>query len=145
MRLEVREDDALEDIEVTIACPRIDHRVRRIMEAAEIEDHRLVGVCDGYARVINVADVLYAESVEGRTFLYTADKVIESPASLAELEAELASTEFVRATRQLLVNLAHLSGLRPYLNARLELALDNGEHLIASRQFAPAIKKRIGL
>ena len=43
------------------------------------------------------------------------------------------------------MNLAHVQGLRPYLNARLELVLDNGEHVIASRQFSAAIKKRIGL
>ena len=51
----------------------------------------------------------------------------------------------MRASRQLLVNLAHVKGLRPYLNARLELALDNGEHGVASRQYAPGIKHRIGL
>ena len=79
------------------------------------------------------------------TFLYTPDKVLESGLSLAELESYLESTEFVRATRQMLINLAHVQGLRPYLNARLELMLDNGERVIASRQFSPAIKKRIGL
>ena len=31
------------------------------------------------------------------------------------------------------------------VNARLELVLDNGESVIASRQYAPAIKQKIGL
>ena len=43
------------------------------------------------------------------------------------------------------MNFDHVRGLRPYLNARLELILSNGEHVVASRQYAPAIKQKIGL
>lgn len=145
MKLNVREDSSLEDIEIDIACPSIDHRVRRIIEAAEIEDKVLMGVTDGYLCKVKADDVLYAETVDGKTFLYTEGNVIEMGMTLAELEESLEDTEFIRASRQMLVNLAHVQGLRPYLNARLELALDNGERVIASRQFATTIKKRIGL
>lgn len=145
MRITVNEDPALDDVEVAISCPRIDARVRRLIEAAEIEGKSIAGLADGFLCSVGVNDVLYAETVDTKTFLYTADKVLESGLSLAELEAGLTDTEFVRATRQMLVNLAHVQGLRPYLNARLELVLDNGEHVIASRQFSPAIKRHIGL
>ena len=130
MRISVKEDPALTDIEVAISCPRIDPRVRRLVAAAEIEGMRIAGMSDGFLCTVGANDVLYAETV-GLT--------------LAGLEASLARAEFMRASRQLLVNLAHVQGLRPYLNARLELVLDNGEHVIASRQFSAAIKKRIGL
>lgn len=145
MKLSVREDLAAAEIEVTVVCPGIDQRVQRIVAAVEMEDRRLAGVADGFLRVLSAREVLYAETVDGRTFLYGEEKVYEAAATLAEIENHLAGTEFVRASRQMLVNLAHVSGMRPYLNARLELVLDNGEHLIASRQFAPTIKKRIGL
>lgn len=145
MNLNVKEDPSLDDIEVTIACPRIDRRVRRIVEAAERADLKLAGIADGYLHVVDEGDVLYIETVDGKTFLYTAEAVMESGASLSELESSLAGTEFVRATRQMVVNLAHVRRLRPYLNARLELVMDNGERVIASRQFAPLIKKRIGI
>ena len=55
------------------------------------------------------------------------------------------TSEFVRASKSLLVNFDAVRGLRPYPNARIELILENGEHLIASRQYAPAIKRKIGL
>ena len=145
MRISVKEDPALTDIEVAISCPRIDPRVRRLVAAAEIEGMRIAGMSDGFLCTVGANDVLYAETVDAKTFLYTADKAIESGLTLAGLEASLARAEFMRASRQLLVNLAHVQGLRPYLNARLELVLDNGEHVIASRQFSAAIKKRIGL
>lgn len=145
MKLNVQEDESLHDIEVSILCPKVDHRVRRIIEATEIENMKLAGMSEGYLCMVGINEVLYAETVDSSTFLYTPDKVLESGLSLAELESYLESTEFVRATRQMLINLAHVKGLRPYLNARLELMLDNGERVIASRQFSPAIKKRIGL
>ena len=45
----------------------------------------------------------------------------------------------------MLVNFDHVQGIRPYLNARLQLLLDNGEAAIVSRQYAPAIKRKLGL
>lgn len=145
MKLDVQENPELEDIEVTILCPRIDSRVCRIIKVIEQGETQIVGLSEGYLRKVPISDVLYIESVDGNTFAYTKDSVVELKLLLAEVEESLASTEFVRASRSLLVNLMHVQGMRPYLNARLELALSNGESVIASRQFAPAIKKRIGL
>lgn len=145
MKLHVTEDPNIQEAEIDIRCPRIDQRIRRVIEAAEIEDLRVAGVAEGYLRVVNASDVLYAETVDAKTFLYTTNKVLEAATTLSELEARLEGTEFVRASRQLLVNLAHVEGLRPYLGARLELILENGERVVASRQFAPIIKQRIGL
>lgn len=144
MRLSVREDPALDDIEVIIACPQVDRRVRRIVEAVEMDGMRLACTVDGYMRMVDVGQVLYAETVDGRTFLYLERDVGETGLSLAQLEEGLAGTEFVRASRQVLVNLAHVRGIRPYLNARLELLLSNGERLVVSRQFALSVKTRIG-
>uniref|UniRef100_A0A7C9NZ02 LytTR family transcriptional regulator n=1 Tax=Muribaculaceae bacterium Z82 TaxID=2304548 RepID=A0A7C9NZ02_9BACT len=144
MRLSVREDPALDDIEVTIACPQVDRRVRRIVEAVEMDGMRLACTVDGYMRMVDAGQVLYAETVDGRTFLYLERDAGETGLSLAQLEEGLAGTEFVRASRQVLVNLAHVRGIRPYLNARLELLLSNGERLVVSRQFAPSVKTRIG-
>lgn len=145
MKLTVREDTALDDIEVTIDCPHVDARVRRIIDACETAGEKLFGISDGFVRSVDMSEVLYAETVDGKTFLYTQEEVLESPATIGDLEAAFAGTEVIRATRQMLVNLRHVKGLRPYLNARLELVMDNGEHIIASRQFARDIKKRLGL
>lgn len=145
MKLTVEQDAALDDIEVHIRCPRIDSRVQRIIGAAEMEGHKFAAFVDGYLRLINHADVLYAETVDGKTFLYTTSAVLESSLSLSDIESDSTTSEFVRANRTTLVNLSHVVGLRPYLGARLEMVLDNDEHLIASRQFAPLIKKHIGL
>ena len=145
MNVTITENPALDDVEVAIACPRIDERVQRIVASLGAFDRVLIGERDGATFRVGVEDVCYAETVDGKTFLYTADAVYQTPLKLYELEERLAGTEFVRASKQMLVNFDHVASIRPALNARLQLMLDNGEAAIVSRQYAPAIKRKLGL
>lgn len=145
MNVTITENPALDDIEVSVACPRIDERVQRIVSALGAFDRALVGERDGATYRLDVDDVCYAETVDGKTLLYTADAVYQTPLKLYELEERLAGTEFVRASKQMLVNFDHVASIRPALNARLQLMLDNGEAVIVSRQYAPVIKRKLGL
>ena len=145
MNVTITENPALDDIEVSVACPRIDERVQRIVSALGAFDRALVGERDGATYRLDVDDVCYAETVDGKTFLYTADAVYQTPLKLYELEERMAGTEFVRASKQMLVNFDHVASIRPALNARLQLMLDNGEAVIVSRQYAPVIKRKLGL
>ena len=145
MNVTITEDPLLNDIEVAVACPRIDERVQRVVALLGAFDRKLVGDRDGAAYRLDVDDVCYAETVDGRTFLYTKDQVYQTPLKLYELEDKLADTEFVRASKQMLVNFDHVEAIRPALNARIQLLLDNGEAAIVSRQYAPSIKRKLGL
>ena len=145
MNVTITENPALDDIEVSVACPRSDERVQRIVASLGAFARVLIGERDGATFRVGVEDVCYAETVDGKTFLYTADAVYQTPLKLYELEERLAGTEFVRASKQMLVNFDHVASIRPALNARLQLMLDNGEAAIVSRQYAPAIKRKLGL
>ncbi len=89
--------------------------------------------------------VLYIETVDKKTFLYTAKEVYETDLRLYELEERLGEREFFRATKSVLVNFNGIRSLRPDLGGRLRLAMVNGEALYVSRQYAPALKKRLGI
>ena len=145
MNVTITENPALDDIEVSVACPRIDERVQRIVAGLNAFDRKLAGERDGATYRLDIDDVCYAETVDGRTFLYTEDAVYQTPLRLYELEDKLAGTEFVRASKQLLANFDHVVAIRPALNARLQLLLDNGESVMVSRQYAPTIKRKLDL
>ena len=100
MKLTVEEHPGLPDIEVDIRCPSIDRRVEAIVAAANAAERRLLGANEQGTFILEPAQVLYAESVDGRSFLYGRDRVLESPLRLYELEAELAGSEFVRASKR---------------------------------------------
>lgn len=145
MNVTIIENPQLADIEVTVSCPRIDERVQRIVAGLSAFDCKLVGVLDGIVYRLELDDIYYIETMDSRTFLYTEDAVYQSPLRLCELEEKLSSTEFIRASKQLLVNFDHVVAIRAALNARLQLLLGNDESVIASRQYAPAIKHKLGL
>ena len=74
MKLTVEERPDAADIEVAITCPAIDRRVRAIVNAANAVDRRLVGTSGAGTFLVDADEVLYAETVDGRTFLYEADR-----------------------------------------------------------------------
>ena len=111
--------------------------VRMQLEGASLVRVRRIRHTDGVGQP--------PETVDGRTFLYTEDAVYQTPLRLYELEDRLEGTEFVRASKQLLATFDHVKAIRPAINARLQLLLDNGEAVIVSRQYAPSIKRKLGL
>ncbi|MDE5748535.1 MAG: LytTR family transcriptional regulator DNA-binding domain-containing protein, partial [Acetatifactor sp.] len=52
---------------------------------------------------------------------------------------------FVRANKSSIVNLKKIQSIRTYVNRRLLLTMENGEQLIASRQYAENIKRLLGV
>ena len=145
MNVTITENPKLPDIEVAIATPRIDNRVQRVVAALSAFDRQLIGQRNGATHRLALEDVFYAETVDGKTFLYTADAVFETPLRLYELEDKLTGTEFVRISKQMIVNFTCVVSIRPALNARLQMTLRNNENVMVSRQYAPAIKQKLGL
>ena len=96
-------------------------------------------------RILEEDRVLYIDTVDRGTFLYTADGVYESRLRLYELEEQLAPREFLRVSKSAIVNFDQVKSLRPDFGGRLLLTMSNGEVVVANRQYVPAIKKKLGL
>ena len=145
MKIVIEEDPTLRETQVLIRCRARDSQVLgsgggpgRLRPAP----HRGAGGPDLPA---GGREVLYAESVDKRTFLYTKSGVYETPLRLYELEERLAPRDFVRASKSAVVNFSRVQSIRPDLGGRLQLTLENGERLGVSRQYAPAIKEKLGI
>lgn len=145
MKVTVEEHPGLEQTEVSIRCPRLDAQTARLVELLRLSDARLTGEKDGETCILDGADVLYIDTVDRGTFLYTAAGVYQTRLRLYELEEQLAGLDFVRVSRSALVNFAEVRSLRPDLGGRLRLTMSNGELVVVNRQYAPAIKQKLGL
>ena len=88
-------------------------------------------------------EIIYVDSADGRTFLYSGKNVYESRETLSSLEEKLANTTFVRISKNCIVNTAWLKSVSPLWNHRLEALLKNGEKLIVSRNYIPALKEKL--
>lgn len=145
MRIDVETDPSLREIEVLVRCAVADERVAAIVASLRMHDRRVSGLRDGELCVVAAGDILYLDSVDGRTFAYTSDAVLEPCVRLCELEERLAEAGFVRASKSCLVNLCRIQALRPYVGGRLLARLANGEDVVISRKYATEVKRTLGV
>ena len=138
MNIRICEDPACADIEVVVRCRQLDDTVLSLLARLRVYDAKLSGERDGATYVLAAADVLYADTADKKTFLYTADAVYETPLRLYELEEQLAARDFVRAGKS-------VAALRPDFGGRMRVTMSNGEVVVASRQYVPALKAKLGL
>lgn len=145
MKVTVEERPELNQPEVIVRCPRLDERTARLIELLRLSDARLTGEKDGETCILDGAQVLYIDTVDRGTFLYTADGVYQTRLRLYELEEQLAGRDFIRVGKSAIVNFAQVRSLRPDFGGRMRLTLSNGEVVMANRQYVPAIKAKLGL
>lgn len=137
MDIRINEDPACGEPEIVIRCREMDERVVRMIAALRAAEQKLAGVRNGRTFVVDPAEVYYAESVDKRTFLYTADAIYESPLRLYEMEERFGAGDFFRASKSAVVNLARVKSLSPMLGGKIEVLLENNERLMVSRQYVP--------
>lgn len=145
MRIIVEEDPVLTETEVIVRCKETTPQVMEMLAALRSYDQRLTGEREGQTYLLEAGEVFYVESVDKRTFLYTAEGVYETPLRLYELEERLASRDFIRAGKSVVVNFGKVQSICPDLGGRLRLTMENGEMVGVSRQYAPVVRKKLGM
>ena len=71
MNIRICEDPACADIEVVVRCRQLDDTVLSLLARLRVYDAKLTGERDGATYVLAAADVLYADTADKKTFLYT--------------------------------------------------------------------------
>ena len=110
-----------------------------------IMEKKFAVFAEGETFLLDVATILYIEAVDRKTFVYTEKGVYESDLRLYELEEQLEEYGFFRAGRSCLIQLRAIKSLKRDINRRIRVTMENGEVLMVSRQYAEALKKRLGI
>lgn len=145
MKISLEEQPGLAEPEVVIRCGRVDGQVMRLLELLRLSDARLTGLREGETYILDAGEVLYIDTVDRTTFLYTADGVYETPLRLYELEELLSCREFLRVSKSVIINFEQVRALRPDFGGRMRLTMTNGEVVMVNRSYVPAIKAKLGL
>jgi DNA-binding LytR/AlgR family response regulator len=95
--------------------------------------------------ILEVAQIVYVESVDRKTFVYTRNNFYETKLRLYEMEEQLCQSGFLRTSKSCLVQLKQIRTLKTELNRKLRVTLENGEQLMVSRQYADELKRRLGV
>ncbi len=143
MRTEIHVEPDRDECLVEIRCPAMDKEVAGILQALALTESILLGRADGAEHRIPLRQVLYLESVEDRTFFYTASGTYECALRLYQAEEQLARWGFVRISRSVVASLWHMRSLKRERNRTLLVELTNGEKLRVSRMYLAGIRQRL--
>ena len=145
MKIEINVDDKIEETCISISCKGLTPELQRMIAMMRILDKKLAAMRDGETFLLDVAEIIYVEAVDRKNFVYTKDGFYESGLRLYELEQQLEECGFCRVSKSCLVQLRAVRSLKSDINRRIRVTLDTGEVIIASRQYADEIKRRLGI
>lgn len=141
IHLTVNESQKYDQVEIIINCPQIDNQLERLIKQIHQTCITLTGIKEGLTYSLLVDDLFYIETIDNQTFLYEEKEVYVSDLKLYEIEQKLSKTYFIRISKNLIVNTAHIECVRALFNGKFEASLTNGEKVIVNRHYVKAFKE----
>lgn len=128
---------------IDIHCHEVTEDVREIIHFIKSRQGQLSGNMEGKQYEIAVKDIYYIEAIDNKCFLYCSKKVYETKEKLYSLENILEEKNFLRISKSIILNLMKVKAVKPGFNSRFIAILQNGEEVIISRKYVPALKEKL--
>lgn len=145
MKIEIDIDDKYEDTEVIIRTPKLTQDIEKIIALMRMINMQIAVKDDEETYLLDIEKILYIETVDRKTFVYTEDKIYESDLKLYEIELELVEQNFLRISKQSIVNLKKVKSLKADINRKIRVTLQNGEQIVASRMYSDELRRKLGV
>lgn len=143
MKVVITPNGEITKVSVEIHCREIDADVTKLKNYISDYDERIEANGEGETVYIELNNILYFESVENRTFIYTENQVLSTSMKLYEIESRLSEKDFFRCSKSVIVNVRKISKLKPEITRNILATLINGEIVVISRRYATAFKNMI--
>lgn len=143
MKVNINTDDRYTETEITINCTHMSDDIEKLLASIRMFDMKVSGHKDGRQYILEVADIVYIESSDKRTFLYTATDIYEGNYRLYELETKLMDMDFLRVSKSCLINIRHIKSIETEMYSRLILTMPRDIKLTVSRQYASSVKQKL--
>lgn len=144
MRIIIQDPPPGEEECIIINVRTMTDRIARAIDMLKSAEDLTV-YADEQVLMLPITAVYYAESVELKTFVYAEKAVYRSRLKLYEIEDILGTRDFLRISKQVIVNLRKIKSIAPAGEGRFAAKLVNDETVIISRQYVPALKARFGI
>ena len=144
MKITINIDKSYAETEITINSAAISPELEKVIVSLRALDFKLTGSKDGQTHILDVSQVLYVDTVDKKTFLYTKSAVYETSLRLYELEENLSKSDFFRAGKSSIINFNKIKSLKSDIDGRIIVVMENNERLVVSRQYAAFIKNKLG-
>ena len=145
VKISMQIDGAFQDTEILIRSPKLTPELEQILAALHLLERKITVTNGEETTVLDAAEIIYAESVDRKTFVYTGTDCLETKLRLYELEELLEPCGFLRVSKSCLVQVRRIRAIKADLDRKLRLTLETGEQLIVSRQYADTLKQHLGV
>ena len=145
MKINLDIDGKYDDIEVIIRAPHLNNDIERMVAMMRMIDMQIAVRRDNETVLLDTDKILYVEAVDRKTFVYTNTETYESELKLYELEQELVERDFLRISKQSIVNLRKIKSLKTDVNRKIRITLQNGEQIVVSRMYSDELRRKLGL
>ena len=145
MKINLDIDGKYDDTEVIIRAPHLNNDIERMVAMMRMIDMQIAVRRDGETILLETDKILYVEAVDRKTFVYTSSDTYESELKLYELEQELVQRDFLRISKQSIVNLRKIRSLKTDVNRMIRITLANGEQIVVSRMYSDELRRKLGL
>lgn len=145
LKITIHSDADTEEMAIDIYCRKLTPELEKVVAMLKMLEQKLTGIYEGETCFLDPDKVLYIDTTDKKTFIYTKDKIYETALKLYELEEQLSDVGFFRGGKSCIINLRHIESLKADLNRKIQVTLDNGEKLMVSRQYAEGLKHRLGV
>lgn len=129
--------------EVIIRCREVTEEIAQLLTRLQTAGRRLVGYLDGRQQIVPATEILYIESVDGKTFVCTKEEVLRVEHSLQQLEQLLDTANFFRCSKSMILNIDKVQTLKSLASNRIDATMQSGEHILISRTYASEFRKRL--
>jgi DNA-binding LytR/AlgR family response regulator len=140
VKIDIKKIDSGED-EVILRYKEVTPKIKRILDALNGENNRLVGRKDDKQVVVDTGEILYIESVDDKTFAYTEGDVVRVDNTLQGITEALDDIKFFRCSKSMIINVDKVRVLKSLSSNRIDATLENGEHILISRTYASDFRK----
>lgn len=145
MKISINVEEEIKDIEVVISCSRLTPEIEKVLATLRMMERQLLVKKGEETYILDVSKVIYLESVDRKTFVYTRENVYESGFKLYELEQQLEECGFFRASKSCVAALRYIRSLKTDVNRKIKVTMENGEQIMVSRQYAEELRKKLGV
>ncbi|MCL2421833.1 MAG: LytTR family transcriptional regulator DNA-binding domain-containing protein [Defluviitaleaceae bacterium] len=144
MKININIHNHFTETEITINAAAMSDELEKVIASLRALDFKLTGTSKGQTHILDAAQILYIDTVDKKTFLYTKSDVYETALRLYELEQQLNANDFFRASKSSIINFSKIKSLKSDIDGRIIVVMENNEKLIVSRQYTTFIKNKLG-
>jgi DNA-binding LytR/AlgR family response regulator len=145
MKIEIDIDEKYDDTEIVIHAKKLTADIEKMVSLMRVVNMQIGVNSKDETFLLDIGKILYIEAVDRKTFVYTESETYESDLKLYEMEQELLEHDFLRVSKQTIVNIRMIKSLKADIDRKIRVTLKNDEQIIVSRMYSDELRRKLGL